>query len=121
NNPKASGSHSLVAGGVGLNTDNSVQEPNPAPLQSVACVTLNVPKPDPTVTKTGPTQVTLGQDITWTIDVSNVAANPTDQNVSLTDALPSNVAYKSFSAGAPWSCTGGQNFSCTLSSALATG
>jgi uncharacterized repeat protein (TIGR01451 family) len=120
-NKTASGSHSMIAGGVGLNTDNSVQEPNQAPLQSVFCVNLVVKQPDPTVTKTGPTQVTLGQDITWTIDVSNIvgAAVGTDQNVTLTDSLPSNVQYKSFSAAAPWSCTGGQNFSCSLSSQLA--
>lgn len=119
----ASGSHSMIAGGVGLNTDNSVQEPNTG-LPSVVCVNVvTPPKPDVAVQKTGPTTAKVGDDITYTITVRNAGTVPTDQNITLTDSVPTSLQFKSVSvpAGSGWTCTQAQSFTCTMPGPLAVG
>jgi uncharacterized repeat protein (TIGR01451 family) len=122
-NKTASGSHSRIAGGVGLNTDNSVQEPNTG-LPSVVCVNVVPPaKPDVAVSKTGPTTAKVGDDITYTITVRNAGTVPTDQGITLTDSVPTSLQFKSVSApaGSGWTCTQAASFTCTMPGPLAVG
>ena len=81
------------------------------PDNTIATATSHVKAPTPTadlsVTKTGsPDPVQAGSNITYTIGVAN--AGPSDaQNVTLTDAIPANTTFVSFSqtAGPPFVLT----------------
>ena len=118
------GAHSMIAGGAGYNTDNSLDEPN-AGLPSVVCVDVVAKKPDVTILKTATPQVAVGEDITYTLTASNAAnaATATDQTVTVTDTLPADVQFKSLSvpAGSGWSCNNASPINCTLNNALAPG
>jgi len=62
------------------------------------------PQADLSVTKTGPTSVSTGSPITYTIVVVNGMADAAE-NVALTDPLPAGTTFQSLTTPAGWSCT----------------
>lgn len=85
---------------------------------AVASKTISVTGPDLTITKTHSGNFTQGQiGAVYTITVRNSGTTPTSGTVSVTDALPAGLIFKSMS-GTGWSCSG---LTCTRSDALAGG
>ena len=113
------GAHSMIAGGPGYNTDNSLDEPN-AGLPSVVCVDVVAHKPDVTIAKTATPQVNVGGTITYVVTASNDSNFDTDQTVTVSDPMPNGVQFASVSANAAdWSCNNASPVVCTLKHALA--
>lgn len=117
-NKSATGAHSLIAGGAGHNTDNSLEEPNTG-LPSVVCVDTVAHKPDMTIAKTATPSVNVGDTITYVVTASNAGDFATDQTVSVSDPLPAGVQFLSVTPGAGWSCNNASPLSCTLNGSLA--
>ena len=62
------------------------------------------PLPDLTLNKTGPTSVTVGDAMTYTLTINNVGTANTS-NVLVVDTLPAGVAYTGNSTTSLFSCT----------------
>ena len=65
-----------------------------------------------TVHKTATPRVNVGEQITYTLAVTNNSASTTNNTITVTDPLPGPVTYVSAS-GTNWQCQGGQNLTCT--------
>ncbi|MBI5879548.1 MAG: DUF11 domain-containing protein [Chloroflexi bacterium] len=57
------------------------------------------------VTKTGPASAFIGEDITYQLSLKNNGPDPVATSVTLTDTVPANTVFKSFSAPAGWVCS----------------
>ena len=94
---------------------------DPIPANNSSTVTTSVTaSADLSITKGGPPSVTASGAVTYSLVVAN--AGPSDAaNLTVTDTLPSGVAFVS-AAGTGWTCTpsGNVSVSCTLPT-LATG
>jgi uncharacterized repeat protein (TIGR01451 family)/fimbrial isopeptide formation D2 family protein len=92
------------------NQDNNTSS-DPVPVTDTANLSL-------TKTLATPTPVLVGTDATFDLTASN--AGPSDaQNVTVTDLLPANLSFVSFT-GDGWSCApSGQNVVCTRASLAA--
>ena len=80
-----------------------------------------LPAPDVTIKKTATPSVVVGDDITYVLTASNASTEDTDKTVTVTDALPSTVAFKSITPGAGWSCNSGQSLTCTFAGVIKAG
>src|SRR5262249_16390526 len=92
---------------------------HPDQTSSNVVTTQVVPVADLSITKTGPSSVTVksGDQFAYTLKVNN-AGPSTASNVTVTDALPGGLTLASWSAG--WACTG-TPVKCTLTSPLPKG
>ncbi len=85
------------------------------------CIQAQAAPADLAVIKTAsPGQVRTGDDLTYTIQVTNNGPNAAIA-ATLTDAIPANTRFKSITAPAGWACStppvgGGGTVSCTISS-----
>ncbi|HEY2325673.1 MAG TPA: DUF11 domain-containing protein [Thermoanaerobaculia bacterium] len=97
------------------NVVSTTADGNPANNSSTATTNV-VASADLSVTKSGPaTPTALGFDIGYTINAAN--NGPTDAfNVSLTDTLPPNTTFASFTqdSGPAFNCTTGATITCTI-------
>lgn len=79
------------------------------------------------LTKTGPSQGTSGQDVTWLLTITNrgpsVSRASTDQPILINDTLPAGVTFQShtFPASAGGCEVVGQEIQCEITSDLAVG
>ena len=91
---------------------SSTQESNTGNNTSQAVVTsVSCGQPDLTITKSGPSGATAGQQLTYTITVSNVG-QATAQNITVTDTVPNGLTF--ISSGSDTSCSlQGSNVVCT--------
>ena len=67
------------------------------------------------LSKSGPTTVTQGQNITWTVTVTNTG-NADASNIVVTDTLPTGFAFVSSSPGAPTCTQAAGVVTCTIAS-----
>jgi uncharacterized repeat protein (TIGR01451 family) len=98
---------------------SSSGDPNTGNNSSTATTTLTAAA-DLTISKSGPATASQGGEITYTITAGH-AGGSSAANVSVTDALPPGVAFRSLSAPSGWTCTTpavGQNgtITCTRAS-----
>ena len=92
-----SGSHTYAQPG-SFDVTVSVTDTDGATGTSAATVVNVAPVADVSVVKTGPATVTAGNDITYTITLSN--AGPADaQSVVLSDTVPTGTTFSSLSTG----------------------
>ncbi|MBV9497210.1 MAG: ExeM/NucH family extracellular endonuclease, partial [Acidobacteria bacterium] len=83
----------------------STTDPTPANNSATATTTVVGQSADLSVTKTdSPDPVTAGNNITYTITVSNAGPNAA-ANVTLTDSVPANTTFVVLSSPGGWSCT----------------
>lgn len=84
-------------------SSSTTGDPNPNNNSSNAQTTVTT-QFDIVPTKNGPATIIAGNDITYTISVTN--NGPSDaQNVSFTDATPASTTFVSLVQAAGWSCT----------------
>jgi uncharacterized repeat protein (TIGR01451 family) len=89
---------------------------------AVTAVTLPGPAPDENlgVSKTGPGSAKPGDELVYTIDVTNVKGTPAT-GFTVTDVLPIGLAY-SLATGTDFACgIAGQTITCTYNGTLAAG
>jgi uncharacterized repeat protein (TIGR01451 family) len=92
---------------------------DPGPQPNSATVTTSVGQPaDVSISKSGPSSIALGQNITYTITVSNFGP-ATATGVTVTDAAPAGLTFVSASAS-QGSCSGTTTVTCSLGT-LTTG
>ena len=75
--------------------------------------------PDLSVVKTGPANVNAGNNLTWSITVTN-DGDADASSVVVTDTLPAGVTSPVV-VSTGWTCTGTTDLSCTLDTSLAPG
>lgn len=82
-----------------------------------------VTRADLAITKSSQGAFVAGQDATYRLTVSNLGASDAQSVVRITDALPAELSYVTFtSVTGTWTCSAaGQDLSCDLSGALAAG
>jgi uncharacterized repeat protein (TIGR01451 family) len=107
------------------NTDNSILEPVKGGQQEV-CAAVVKKQPDVTITNAGtPGSLTPGDQITYHIVVSNLAAanGATTQTQLLTDTLDPDTSFVSVTGGANWTnCSGsGHTVTCSYTPVLNPG
>jgi uncharacterized repeat protein (TIGR01451 family) len=77
--------------------------------------------PDLTVSKLAtPASLTINQDVTYTIQVTNIGNGASSGTITVVDPLPAGLTFKSF-GGTGWSCSGTTTQTCTNSTAVAAG
>jgi uncharacterized repeat protein (TIGR01451 family) len=87
----------LKAGGTMHNGDNSVEKNAQTPAGNVcAQIDIVIPNPDVSIEKTGPAQVTAGDNITYTLTVTNTGDVAT--NATVLDEVPAGTTFVSASA-----------------------
>lgn len=108
----------------GNGTINGLAAGNNISAVSGSCVSVTpgtgyiICLPELVVAKTGPTTGTVGSNYNYTLSVSNTGVAPTSGVVTVTDVLPSGLAFVSGS-GNGWSCTAsGQTVTCTTSASV---
>lgn len=79
------------------------------------------PQPDVTITKHATPSVIVGDNITYSLVVSNDSKVDTDKTLTVTDNVPASVQVSQVIPGNGWTCHGTQNVSCTYSNSLAAG
>ncbi len=77
--------------------------------------------PDVTITETAPSQVAVGDPITYEITVTNDSGVATNRTLTLNASLPPGVTYVSHAWGSGWSCTGDGTLVCQYSPVLDPG
>lgn len=95
--------------------DNGAGNPDDANVNNqTASVTtpVTIPPQDIDIDKTATAKVNVGDQITYTMTVTNTGNGPTKDPITVTDSFPAEVQFVSAS-GANWSCAGGQNLTCT--------
>lgn len=126
--PGAATSHVTVVARVDQNTnkssvvntahvDNGQGNPDDAnPGNQTAAVNTPVtpfinPPQNITIDKSATPKVNVGDPVTYSMTVTNTATVATNNPISVTDLVPSQVQFVSAS-GANWNCFGGQNLTC---------
>jgi uncharacterized repeat protein (TIGR01451 family) len=69
----------------------------------VDSISIDNPRADLSVTKSGPSQVAVGGQATYSVTVSNGGADPAS-TVSMTDTLPAGLGFVSVSPPSGWTC-----------------
>ncbi|HJV09829.1 MAG TPA: hypothetical protein VJ653_09105 [Acidimicrobiales bacterium] len=69
----------------------------------VDSIVVDQPNADLQVSKSGPSQATAGDTVTYAVTVENTGPDPA-ATVSLTDTLPAGLTFVSVSAPADWTC-----------------
>ncbi|HEV7764352.1 MAG TPA: IPTL-CTERM sorting domain-containing protein [Thermoanaerobaculia bacterium] len=100
------------------NTANFATAGDPDTSNNSASANTTIAQPDAAVTKVGPASVVVGDDITWTITVTNDGTADTG-TVTLNDVLPSETTFVSLDAPAGWTCTTGSTVNCSAPSLAA--
>ncbi len=101
---------------------NTPDDSNPNNNEShVTTPITKLPAPDVAIKKSATPSVTVGDDITYTLTVSNASTEDTDKTVTVTDSLPAAVSFKSVTPGTGWSCSGGQSLTCTYAGVIKAG
>lgn len=105
----------ITSGGIVSNIGNIY----PANLNTSHIINfwLNFASPDLSITKTGPSSVERGSDITYTVQVSN-AGPGNAQNVVVTDDVPAGLTFKPSSSSNECALTG-TTISCTIANIAA--
>jgi uncharacterized repeat protein (TIGR01451 family) len=92
-------------------------DPTPGNNSSSASTTVTA-QADLTVTKSGPMSAVAGNNISYTITVTN--AGPSDAaSVSLTDTIPAGTTFVSVTPAAGWNCSGTSTVTCTIATLTA--
>jgi uncharacterized repeat protein (TIGR01451 family) len=84
-------------------------------------VVSDAPQPDVTIQKKATPSVVVGDPITYTLIVSNDSNIDTDKTLTVTDALPTGVEFKSITPGKGWDCNHASPVNCTYAGVLAAG
>jgi uncharacterized repeat protein (TIGR01451 family)/LPXTG-motif cell wall-anchored protein len=92
---------------------------NTGSASDTSTVRTVLPPPDVAVVKGGPAAASPGDDLTWTITVSNTGTVPAT-GVTVTDALPAGTTLVSVS-GTGWSASGTSDLTLSLAGELAAG
>lgn len=101
---------------------NTPDDSNPNNNEShVTTPVTKLPAPDVAIKKSATPSVAVGEDITYTLSVSNASTEDTDKTVTVTDSLPAAVSFKSVTPGAGWNCSGGQSLTCTYAGVIKAG
>jgi uncharacterized repeat protein (TIGR01451 family) len=101
---------------------NTPDDSNPNNNEShVTTPVTKLPAPDVAIQKDATPSVAVGEDITYTLSVSNVSNEDTDKTVTVTDTLPATVSFKSVTPGAGWNCNSGQSLTCTFAGVIKAG
>ena len=101
---------------------NTPDDSNPNNNESHITVQVTkLPAPDVTIKKDATPSVAVGDDITYTLTVSNASTEDTDKTVTMTDTLPAAVAFKSVAPGAGWNCNSAQSLTCTYAGVIKAG
>lgn len=100
-----------------VDPDNTIAESNEINNCSDAIATVAPPAPDLQINKLADkTSVTAGQDLTYTLSVSNVGTAPTTNGdtITVTDNVPADVTVQQVTPDAGWQCTTtGNDVSCS--------
>jgi uncharacterized repeat protein (TIGR01451 family) len=94
--------------------DNGAGNPDDANVNNqTASVTtpVTLPPQDIDIDKTATPRVNVGDQITYTMTVTNNSSQATKDPISVTDVFPAEVQFVSAS-GSNWNCSGGQNLTC---------
>jgi uncharacterized repeat protein (TIGR01451 family) len=103
-------------------TVNTPDDSNPNNNESHVTVPVTtLPAPDVAIKKSATPSVVVGDDITYTLSVSNASTEDTDKTITVTDVLPSTVTFKSVTPGAGWTCSSAQSFTCTYDKVIKPG
>ena len=99
-----------VVGGGDISTETS---------NSVTTVISNPPTPNLVVVKSGPSTATVGTNFNYTLTVNNTGLAASTGTITVTDNLPSELSYVTFS-GSGWTCSAvGQAVTCTTTTSIA--
>jgi uncharacterized repeat protein (TIGR01451 family) len=114
---------SVAYGSTGGNTGTTVTNATLAQVTGLQSAEVCSRLPDLSITKShGGGNLTRGTTATYTLQATNVNADPSTGLVTINDTLPLGVTPTSASGPTGWSCSvSGQTVSCTTSNALATG
>lgn len=95
----------------------AANETDPAPADNTATALTGVNATDLALTATGsPSQVLVGQPLTYTLGVQNLSSNVTAGGVSLADTLPAGATFQTYTAS-QGSCTpSGGTVTCAVGS-----
>ncbi len=107
---------------VGTSTVSMVGDSNPNNNNAQAPTLVGAANgPDVTITETAPSQVAVGDPVTYRITVVNDSQVATNQTLRLNASVPSGITYVSHAWGSGWSCTGDGTLVCYYSPVLAPG